>query len=142
VRGYCAAVRAALTDDGLPPLVASGLKLHERLTRIADSLERVARQTGRLSTSLRRLQQLIRRGLEETAVLWPPVRQAYTWVKRVAQLLKNKANLSAPKVRRRLVELLSKMRRAAGTASEASVREGLQHFLKVTKSYWSGLFRC
>jgi hypothetical protein len=142
VRGYCAAVRAALTDDGLPPLIAPGLKLHERLTRIADSLERVARQTGRLSASLRRLQQLIRRGLEETAVLWPPVRQAYTWVKRVAQLLKNKANLSAPKVRRRLVELLSKMRRAAGTASEASVREGLQHFLKVTKSYWSGLFRC
>src|SRR5262249_57214313 len=31
VRGYCAAVRAALTDDGLPPLAASGVKLHERL---------------------------------------------------------------------------------------------------------------
>ena len=31
VRGYCAAVRAALTDDGRPPLAASGLKLHERL---------------------------------------------------------------------------------------------------------------
>ena len=31
VRGYCAAVRAALTDDGLPPLAAAGLKLHERL---------------------------------------------------------------------------------------------------------------
>src|SRR5271156_5375354 len=35
VRGYCAAVRAALTDDGLPPLAASGLKLHDRLSRIA-----------------------------------------------------------------------------------------------------------
>ena len=31
VRGYCAAVRAALTDDGLPPLAAPGLKLHDRL---------------------------------------------------------------------------------------------------------------
>ena len=31
VRGYCAAVRAALTDDGLPPLAASGLKLQDRL---------------------------------------------------------------------------------------------------------------
>src|SRR4051812_44165569 len=30
VRDYCAAVRAALTDDGLPPLAASGLKLHDR----------------------------------------------------------------------------------------------------------------
>jgi hypothetical protein len=30
-RGYCAAVRSALTDDGRPPLAASGLKLRERL---------------------------------------------------------------------------------------------------------------
>ena len=42
VRGYCAAVRAALTDDGLPPLAASGLKLHDRLSQIAASLDRVA----------------------------------------------------------------------------------------------------
>src|SRR5205807_7543432 len=41
VRGYCAAVRSALTDDGRPPLDASGLKLHDRLTTITASLERV-----------------------------------------------------------------------------------------------------
>src|SRR3954447_1242460 len=29
VRDYCAAVRAALTNDGLPPLAAAGLKLHD-----------------------------------------------------------------------------------------------------------------
>ena len=40
-RGYCLAVRSALTDDGRPPLAASGLKLKERLEAIADSLERV-----------------------------------------------------------------------------------------------------
>ena len=39
VRGYCAAVRSALTDDGPPPLSASGLQLHERLSKIRDSLE-------------------------------------------------------------------------------------------------------
>jgi hypothetical protein len=38
VRGYCAAVRSALTDDGRPPLHASGLMLHERLTAIEHSL--------------------------------------------------------------------------------------------------------
>jgi hypothetical protein len=142
VRGYCAAVRAALTDDSLPPLVASGLKLHERLSRVAQSLERVAAVAGGLPGGLKRLHQLLRRGLEETAVLWPPVRQAYTWVKRAAELLKNEAGLSAPKLRRRLVQLLTKMRRTAVTASEPFVREGLKHFLKVSKSYWSGLFRC
>lgn len=46
VRGYCSAVRGALTDDGRPPLEASGLKLHERLTAIDASLDRVAAKGG------------------------------------------------------------------------------------------------
>jgi len=44
MRGYCSAVRSALTDDGRPPLAASGLQLHDRLTAIADSLERVEKR--------------------------------------------------------------------------------------------------
>jgi hypothetical protein len=46
VRGYCSAVRSALTDDGRPPLEASGLKLHERLSAIDASLDRVAEKGG------------------------------------------------------------------------------------------------
>ena len=45
-RGYCLAVRSALTDDGRPPLCASGLKLHDRLSAIRASLGRVAEQRG------------------------------------------------------------------------------------------------
>ena len=41
-RGYCLAVRSALTDDGRPPLCASGLKLHDRLSAIDASLGRLA----------------------------------------------------------------------------------------------------
>ena len=41
IRGYCLAVRSALTDDGRPPLAASGLQLRERLTAIHTSIERV-----------------------------------------------------------------------------------------------------
>ena len=44
--GYCAAVRSALTDDGRPPLEASGLRLHGRLTVIAASLDTVAGKKG------------------------------------------------------------------------------------------------
>ena len=47
VRGYGAAVRSALTDDGRSPLDASGLKRRERLSAIQGSLERVAQQGGR-----------------------------------------------------------------------------------------------
>ncbi|BAY16190.1 transposase [Anabaenopsis circularis NIES-21] len=44
VRGYCLAVRGSLTNDGRPPLDASGLKLQERLSLIEASLERVAKK--------------------------------------------------------------------------------------------------
>ena len=44
IRGYCAAVRSALTDDGRPPLDASGLKLHDRLSAMTASLERVEKR--------------------------------------------------------------------------------------------------
>src|SRR5918996_3580232 len=43
-RGYCLAVRSALTDDGRPPLAAAGLQLHDRLNAIAQSLERVEKR--------------------------------------------------------------------------------------------------
>jgi hypothetical protein len=142
VRGYCAAVRAALTDDGLPPLAASGLKLHDRLGRIAASLDQVAARAGDLPGGLVRLRQLLRRGLEETAALFPAVRESYKWVKRAARILKNQEGLPAKRVRRRLVQLLVRMRKAAATTTEPSVRAGLRQFLKVTKSYWPGLFRC
>jgi hypothetical protein len=46
VRGYCSAVRSALTDDGRPPLQASGLKLHARLSAIGASLKRVEAKGG------------------------------------------------------------------------------------------------
>jgi hypothetical protein len=44
VRGYCAAVRSALTDDHRPPLVPSGLRLARRLHAVARSLGRVAKR--------------------------------------------------------------------------------------------------
>jgi transposase-like protein len=46
IRGYCSAVRSALTDDGRPPLEASGLKLHQRLSVISMSLGRVGEKRG------------------------------------------------------------------------------------------------
>jgi hypothetical protein len=46
VRGYCAAVRGALTDDGRPPLSAPGLVLKGRLEAVAESLDRVGGKRG------------------------------------------------------------------------------------------------
>ena len=41
IRGYCLAVRSAMTDDGRAPLEASGLILQDRLTQISESIARV-----------------------------------------------------------------------------------------------------
>lgn len=46
IRGYCAAVRSSITDDGRPPLAASGLKLHGRVTAISRSLDRASQKGG------------------------------------------------------------------------------------------------
>lgn len=142
VRDYCVAVRAALTDDGRPPLAAPGLKLQERLTEIVASLDRVATRGGRLPRGLERLRRLLRRGLEQTAPLWPPVQATYHWVKRVTRLLENQGKQPAKQVRRGLSVLLGKIRQAAARAEDPAVAEQLRWFVKVTKSYWSGLFHC
>lgn len=46
IRGYCDAVRSALTDDGRPPLDAPGLKLKGRPEAITASLDRLAEKRG------------------------------------------------------------------------------------------------
>lgn len=46
IRGYCAAVRGALSETGHPPLEAGGLQLQQRLTLIEASLKRRASKGG------------------------------------------------------------------------------------------------
>jgi hypothetical protein len=142
VRGYCAAVRASLAEEGLPPLSAAGLKLQARLSWIVASLDRVRGRAGGLPKPLARLQELVHQGLRETAALWPPVQAAYRWVHRVARLLENEQQLPAAKLRRGLSQILTRMRQAARQTEDEAVRGHLQHFVRVTKSYWAGLFRC
>ena len=44
VRGYAAAVRSAIPDDGRAPLAASGLKLKGRLEKVDRSLTQLAQK--------------------------------------------------------------------------------------------------
>ena len=68
------------------------------------------------------------------------MRVCFGWVHRLAAVLRNKRGLDAAGVRRRyrgLIGAVARHRRAAGRLAEA-----FAHFLKVTRSYWPGLFRC
>jgi hypothetical protein len=72
--------------------------------------------------------------------VWPDVRVAFGWVHRAAAILRNKKGLDAAGLRRRyrgLIAAIARHRRTAGRLAEA-----LAQFLKATRSYWPGLFRC
>lgn len=65
---------------------------------------------------------------------------AFGWVHRAAVILRNKRGLDAAGVRGRfrgLLGAIARHRRAAGRLSDA-----IGHLLKVTRSYWAGLFAC
>jgi hypothetical protein len=144
IQGYCAAVRSALTDDGRPPLVASGLKLHERLSAIAASVERLPQQE-QLPKELARLRALLRKGLAQTAELWPAVREGFAWVWEVAGQLENADEQAGAAVQRQVAEVVGRMHvaaRAAEQAGQKGMGQALRHFVKVHKSYEPGLYHC
>ncbi len=87
-----------------------------------------------------RLRQLIGRGLERTAPLWPDVERAYAWVHTAARVLGNDGSEDAGMVRRRFDGLVAAMRRHRGLAG--ALAPAIDHFAKVTRSYRPGLFHC
>jgi hypothetical protein len=93
-----------------------------------------------LPTALGRLKTILRRGLDATAALWPEVRVAYGWVHRAAHILNNDAQGTEAAVQRRLHGLLGAMRQHQAKAGPLAPAVG--HFLKVSRSYWPGLFHC
>lgn len=80
------------------------------------------------------------RGLEETATLWADIRTAYRWIHTAARILDNEANEASAKVRQRYQGVLGAMQR--WRTSVGDLQAGIQHFIKVTRSYWPGLFHC
>jgi hypothetical protein len=78
--------------------------------------------------------------LAATAPLWPPLRVAYAWVWQAAHLLGEKGPGVAAAVRRQLGGLLGAMTRHRGLVG--ALASGVTHFVRVTRSYWPGLFHC
>jgi hypothetical protein len=89
---------------------------------------------------LTRLKHIIAQALAQTATLWEPIAIAFGWVHQVATILDNDAKLDAHYVRHALEQLLQSMEHCRGEAG--SLATGIDHFLKVTRSYAPGLFHC
>ena len=86
------------------------------------------------------MQRLLRKGLEATAPLWPPIQTAYDWVHQAAHLLANHQGQDAASLQQAYQDLLTTM--TVHHATLGALTAAVTHFHKVTASYWPGLFTC
>jgi hypothetical protein len=84
--------------------------------------------------------QMIARALAKTADVWDPIRRAYRWVRAAAHVLANHDQQKRADVQQAFVRIL----RSIGVTKRhcGPLNAALTHFLKVTRSYRTGLFHC
>jgi len=89
---------------------------------------------------LRELQRLLVRALKKTEQVWPVLEKAYALVHQAAHVLANHEEESGQAVRERYQAVLLTMRQQQ--ASLGPLSSAISTFLKVSRSYWPGLFQC
>jgi hypothetical protein len=82
---------------------------------------------------------MIARGLEATAALWPAIRSAFGWVHQAAHILGQEGRPGS-EIRGQLGGLLGAVTRHRDSAG--ALAGAADHFVKVSRSYWPGLFGC
>jgi hypothetical protein len=88
---------------------------------------------------LTHLRETIRRALGAAGGAFAPILLAFGWVHRAAHLL-GQDGVGGAAVRNQLSGLLGAMRRHRDTVGDLG--PAVDHFLKVSRSYWPGLFAC
>lgn len=86
------------------------------------------------------LHRLLMRALKKTEAFWPALSQAYALVHQAAHVLANHEDQRGQAVRERYERVLDTMREQQ--ASLGTLGEAIDTFVKVTESYWPGLFHC
>lgn len=86
------------------------------------------------------MKRILETALAETAEQWRPIQTAFRWVHAAAHVLANAEGDPEPVVRRRFGRVLQTIGLVKGRLG--ALKDGLTHFLKVTRSYRPGLFHC
>lgn len=79
-------------------------------------------------------------GLTATEKLWPPIRQAYSWLHQAARLLANAEQRDVASLQQEYQQLLETMMQQQDWLG--ALADAVTYFCKVTTHYWDGLFRC
>ena len=82
---------------------------------------------------------MLEKGLKATAKMWPGIARAFGWVHQAAHILGLK-DVPGSAIRSQMSGLLGAMRRHRDSAGKLA--GAVDHFVKVSRSYWPGLFGC
>lgn len=94
----------------------------------------------RLPPALKQLHQLLAKGLQATAALWPPLQYTYELVHQAAEVLANVQQDTGKQVRKRYLALVSQMQKQKANAGPLG--EAIEHFCHITSNFAAGLFHC
>lgn len=78
--------------------------------------------------------------MRETEALYPEISQASDWLHQAAHILANQAQHDQATLKEEYEQLLSTMR--VQSKESEKLASWVEHFCKVTASYWNGLFPC
>jgi hypothetical protein len=93
-----------------------------------------------LTPPLKQLHQLLTKGLQATAELWPPLEHAYYFLDQAKTILANASQDTGQQVRERYLAHLEQMQGKLTTLGPLA--EAFEHFSHITENFAAGLFRC
>lgn len=89
---------------------------------------------------MKQLSQLLTKGLQATATLWPPLQQASQLVRQAAQILANESQYTGAQVRTSYLAFVQQMQ--GQQADLGPLGETIVHFCQITHNFAPGLFQC
>ena len=86
------------------------------------------------------MRDILRRALEATSDLWPSLLLMFSFIAQAAAILDNPLGQAAESVRTHYEALLAQLATTCTAPTGEGIRGWGLHFLKITTSYWMGLF--
>jgi hypothetical protein len=93
-----------------------------------------------LPPSLKQVHQLLIKGVQATAALWPPLQHAYCFLDQAKAILANESQETGQHIRERYLAHLAQMR--GNLTALGPLAEAFEHFCHITENFAAGLFQC
>ena len=94
----------------------------------------------KIAPTLKQLQNLLSKGLQTTAPLWPPLQRCYDLVHQATHILANDEQSPGAQVRERYLAHVSQMQHQKAQVGPRG--EAIDHFAHITHNFAVGLFHC